>query len=56
MASIRHRLGRALADRRGLSALEYALMAAFGAMVLVVGYNAFFTRMGATLALTAFPG
>ena len=54
MASIKRCIARARADRRGLSAMEYALMASCGAMVLLVGYEALFNRLGA--ALTAvFP-
>lgn len=45
---------RALADRKGVTSIEYAMIAA-GAMTIVVAcYNAFFNRMGAMLATIGF--
>ena len=41
---------RGLADRRGITAIEYAMIAA-GAMTIVAAcYNAFFTRMSAMVS------
>jgi Flp pilus assembly pilin Flp len=36
---------QAIADRKGVTALEYALIASAVAALLLVGFNAFFTRI-----------
>jgi Flp pilus assembly pilin Flp len=45
---------RALADRKGVTSIEYAMIAA-GAMTIVVAcYNAYFNRMVSMLATIGF--
>ena len=45
---------RALADRKGVTSIEYAMIAA-GAMTIVVAcYNAYFNRMSSMLGTIGF--
>jgi Flp pilus assembly pilin Flp len=49
-----HDAARALAERKGATSLEYALLAASLAAAVMVGFNAFFSRFGGFLAGISF--
>lgn len=44
----------AVVDRKGATAVEYALIAAAAAAVIGIGFNAFFGRITAYLATISF--
>ncbi len=46
---------RALADRKGVTALEYAMIAAGAATIVSASYNTFFVRLAAAVGTIVFP-
>jgi Flp pilus assembly pilin Flp len=52
--AIRVRMGQLLADRRGLSQLEYALIGSISAVVVTGAYSAMATKLAA-IADAIFP-
>jgi Flp pilus assembly pilin Flp len=55
MAAWTKKTSRALADREGVTALEYAVIAASVTSAIVAGYHALLDRFAALLATTVFP-
>ena len=56
MAWTRRGAARALTDRKGVTAIEYALIATGATTIVVACYRAFFDRMAAMLNTVIFPG
>lgn len=46
---------RALRDRKGVTSVEYAMIAALATTIVSACYNAIFNRMGAMIATIVFP-
>jgi Flp pilus assembly pilin Flp len=56
MAWTRRGAARALADQKGVTAIEYALIATGATTIVVTCYRVFFDRMAAMLNTVIFPG
>jgi Flp pilus assembly pilin Flp len=56
MAWTRRGAARALADRKAVTAIEYALIATGATTIVVTCYRVFFDRMAAMLNTVIFPG
>ncbi len=48
-------VARALADRKGVTSIEYAMIAGGAATAIVASYNTLFTRVVALLSPIVFP-
>ena len=55
MAAWTRRTSRALADREGVTALEYSVIAAGVTSVVIAGYRALFDSLAALLATIIIP-
>jgi Flp pilus assembly pilin Flp len=55
MLSTRRRIARALADKRGLAAVEYTVMASAAGAVLLAFYGTFFDRVVALVDALTIP-
>ena len=54
MSWTRSSIARVLADRKGVTAVEYGVIAVGGATVVIATYNAFFYRMRDYLTVISF--